>query len=273
MHCEQAMATASVQLFRQNDGRNDVTVAATRSHDNASRDLVPRDLVTELPELGNDILRLLLHDSFYAASELLHGDNAPPNAADDSGISLSGGIPHAQYLTEEDEWNSWGTCGRYPVYDDVMGEQATGKTPKTSVEYFRNAAIGKPEVEIQAAVAGWPDPFFWSTGISAANPHDDVIRSSSCARASAGSASIGFASASPACSGSAPDGCSSIGFTDEQIVCICVALQQKSDIDRLEQFLATLSASRHSYLLWPDLTRDTVHIIIIIVIIIRRIIR
>ena len=41
--------------------------------------------------------------------------------------------------------------------------------------------------------------------------------------------------------GTPGDDISSFRFTDEQIVCICTALQQKRDFDKLEQFLSTLN--------------------------------
>jgi len=60
----------------------------------------------------------------------------------------------------------------------------------------------------------------WSTGIPAERRRDDVIKE--------------FPSVSP------------LRFTDEQIVCICVSLQQQRGIDKLDEFLSTITSGRHA---------------------------
>ena len=85
------------------------------------------------------------------------------------------------------------------------------------------------------------------TVTSAGNPHYDVIEDTPCS----------VTSPSPVWSVGIPADviretrCASTGslsFTDEQIACICVALQQKRDIDKLDSFLSTLARSGHSRL-------------------------
>ena len=88
-----------------------------------------------------------------------------------------------------------------PNYN-VIAENVTEET-HTSAKCSRYDVI--KHINVETPVVESPG---WLSGISAGHPSDDV---------------------------------SSLRFTDEQIVCICLALQQKQDFDKLEEFLSTLS--------------------------------
>jgi len=125
-------------------------------------------------------------------------------AADDSGVSLG------QSVDNDDEWSTGVPPGSHRY--DVITQHATGAT--------HASAVGNPPYDV---VEHADNP-----GVVSRSPDR------SAATVAAGSAGDDVIVAETRRCGSAP-------FSDEQVACICVALQQRRDVDTLETFLSTLT--------------------------------
>ena len=171
-----------------------------------TRDL-PRDLMaaTSSIELGLD--DSLLQQSFYDVIDTSQLlDSTWMTTAHAADDS---GFSLSQSVNHNDHF-SLGIPPGIPCYD-ITTEHVTG-TPRYDV--FEPTSVEIPKVTLPNDV--------WSTVVPFGNPCDDVIRET------------------PSSSN-----CCSSRFTDDQIVCICTALQQKRDIDKLEAFLSTLATPVH----------------------------
>ena len=181
----------------------------------------PGDVITEPRDVIGDLLQddSLLQTSFYDVtdtSQLLQLVDAPwimtSFQADDSGVFLND--------NNDDHWSPGIPPQSRGTYD-VIAEHVTAGATRASV-----ARHPRYDVIEHVDFMGTAD---------AISPSRDW---SACGGvAAAGSARGGGDDVTARCE---------VRFSDEQIACICVALQQRRDVDRLESFLSTLASGQSS---------------------------
>jgi len=166
-----------------------------------SRDL-PRDVMTANISIDLAFNDSLLQPSLYDVTDT----SRPPDAWTMTSSLMTSCAADDSGVSLSQSLNNddeWilGISPGNPSYDVIAAEHVTTETHRS--------AAGNPLYDVNVRVkAETPVERRTGLGIPAGNPPDDV---------------------------------SSWRFTDEQIVCICVSLQQKRDFDKLDEFLSTLA--------------------------------
>lgn len=170
---------------------------------------VPRDVMTtsgrELALLDDSLLQSSFCDVTDTSQLQLDAWMMTSFAADDSGVFLG------QSISNDDEWNSGIPPGSHGC--DVITEHAA--TQAAHASGVRNRPCDVIEYVDTKTLGVVPWSCDWSERVASGNTRDVIAESSS--------------------------HCGSVRFSDEQVACICVALQQQRDIDKLESFLSTLT--------------------------------
>jgi len=166
---------------------------------------IPRDVPRDVMnrELKMNHVDDLLLMSFYDVTDTSQLDAwMMTSPLMTSSAADDSGVSLNQSVNNDDEWSPWIPPDNDVIVDHVTMESTTSPGNPCSDGFYAFKHVNE---EIPGVMLSSCRPM-WSTG----NGGDDVM--------------------------------SQVSFTYDQITCICVALQQKRDFDKLDAFLATLAS-------------------------------